>query len=230
MNHTELRDLMADKAGEFSMSSRIPPEITRRARRRLAVSAIGTGLAMTLLVAGAGVLLTQPPKKPSSPGLTSVPLTIDLVDYYDDGRHPAEDPGTQPPPSREEVDRHVACMREQGFDLPDPTRTDRGWSVIIDDPEALGFDTREWREAAFVTCRPDPPPGPGDLIFGADILSREGIEVFRSCMEAEGFQLPDPIRGSENEWRFDNSNGSLDFGSDSFHRAVFVTCWPGPGN
>jgi hypothetical protein len=47
---------------------------------------------------------------------------------------------------------HIACMREHGFDLPDPSWTGHGWSITIDDPTSIGVGTRQWKQAAFFTC------------------------------------------------------------------------------
>jgi hypothetical protein len=227
VNQSELRDLLYDKADEFSLNSRIPTHVMRRAKRRVVLSTLGTGLALVLLVLSAGTLVTQLRQQTSSPHLIRVPLAIELVDYYDDSRHQGEDARKNPIASRDEATRHAACMREQGFDLPSPTRTQHGWDFLIEDPKALGFNTRKWREAAFVTCRPDPPLGPGDLIIGAEVLSDDDIVTFRSCMKAEGLRLPLPARSGENKWRFDTSRSDLDISSDALPRAVFVTCWPG---
>lgn len=219
MNQTELRELLDEKARAFSLDERIPSEIRRRARRRVVLSRIGAGLTTAVLLLGGGVLVTQAGRSTPTPPITKVPVAIDLVDYYDDDD---DESGS----SRSELDRHVSCMREQGFDLPDPTRTDDGWSILVADPDSLGFNTPEWREAAFVDCRPSPPPGPGDLIFGFDILSQSGTDAFRSCMADEGFGLP-PARAGDNEWRFDLSDSTIDLGDEGWSRAVFVTCWPG---
>jgi hypothetical protein len=223
MNENELRDLLRDRAKEIDLSDRIPQRVAGRARRRIALSGIAAGLTSLVLLLGGGLLVTslgrfQPPRA------TEVPLAIDLTDYYQVGYH---EQGDRPDDnaSREEIEQHVACMRRAGFDLPDPTRTESGWAILVEDPEALGFETRAWREAAFVTCRPPPPPGPGDMVFGKSVMSEAEVEDFRSCMAAEGFELPAP-RLSEGMWRFDTSNGGIDFGDEAWNRAVFVTCFP----
>jgi hypothetical protein len=128
--------------------------------------------------------------------------------------------------SGDDVREHIECMREQGFELPDPTRTDEGWAVLVDDPEDMGMETRRWREAAFVTCRPSPPPGAGDLIFSNDILPTERVDEFRACMSNEGFDLPAPRLTDGNVWRFPISEAGIDIGRDDWNRAVFVTCAP----
>ncbi|MFN2590493.1 MAG: hypothetical protein ABR518_06960 [Actinomycetota bacterium] len=60
---------------------------------------------------------------------------------------------------RETVDRFIACMSDQGFDLPEPT-TDSGGGDDTDewefDLDGTGIDTStsDWNRAMFVTCSP----------------------------------------------------------------------------
>jgi hypothetical protein len=222
MDLTELRDVLQDNANRMNLAGRIPHQVKRRARRRLALAGITAFLTAAGLFAAGSLLVTFAGRAQPSPPPAKIPLAIDLADYYEDA-HQGRQARTNEEVPREEVDRHVACMRKAGFDLPDPTRTETGWSVVVEDPEALGFDTPAWREAAFVTCRPTPPPGAGDLVFGTSVMSEAGVEEFRSCMAAEGFELPAP-RLSDGMWRFETSDGGIDFGDDAWNRAVFVIC------
>ncbi|HEX3326196.1 MAG TPA: hypothetical protein VHV50_04295 [Actinomycetota bacterium] len=48
--------------------------------------------------------------------------------------------------------RHIACMRNQGFKLPDPVRVRGGWALKISDPRSIGLGSRRWKRAAFDTC------------------------------------------------------------------------------
>ena len=218
MDLNELRDVLQKNANQMDLDGRIPHQIKRRARRRLALAGTTAVLTSIGLFAAGGLLVTSSGRVQPSPPPDKIPVAIDLVDYYE--------ATTNEEVSLEDVDRHVACMRSAGFDLPDPIRTETGWSVIADDPESLGFNTPAWREAAFVTCRPAPPAGPpGDLVFGTSVMSEAGVEKFRSCMAAEGFELPTP-RLSDGVWRFETSDGGIDFGDDAWNRAVFVTCLP----
>jgi hypothetical protein len=225
MKESELRALLRDMAERYSGANAIPPDILRQARSKLLLSVAAASVSVAGVLLAGALLLQGPGHKPATQ-LTKLPLAMDLVDYYDDGHH-SDGESREEVHSREDADRHVACMRRHGFDLPDPTLTDRGWSVLVDDPRAFDTDSRAWREAAFVDCRPSPPPGPGNLIIGTELAAGKDISGFRECMRSQGFDLPIPERRG-NEWVFDTSKSGLDFGSDRLHRALFVTCWRAP--
>lgn len=57
--------------------------------------------------------------------------------------------------SKDRVDRFVACVREQGFELPEPTLNDRGEYVFDLTGTDIDMGGPEWNRAAFVTCSPD---------------------------------------------------------------------------
>jgi hypothetical protein len=62
--------------------------------------------------------------------------------------------------SRGTIDRFMACMSSQGFDLPEPTRDTSGRYDTEErefDLTGTGIDTgtREWNEAMFVACSPN---------------------------------------------------------------------------
>jgi hypothetical protein len=117
---------------------------------------------------------------------------------------------------------HIACMRAQGFDIPDPTQTSDGWSIVVDDPAAAGLGTAAWREAAFVTCAPDRPLS-GNLIFG---ISRVRLDAFLACMAGQGYDLPAPTVNQDGEFVFDLAQTDIDTDRAAWDRAVFVTCSP----
>ena len=218
MNLTELRQALKEKGDEFHMDQRLPEEVARRGKRRVGASASRAAAAVALLLVG-GLVLSQL-KPPDAADTVKVPLETTLVDYTNDGQ---DGKGRASQLPRSEVDDHVQCMRRHGFSLPDPEREGDGWKIDVD-PESLDFDSPTWREAAFVDCRPMPPPGPGDLILGVPI-PRPDIDSFSSCMRVEGFELPEPTPAPNDGWIFELSDSGIDFGSDEWNRAVFVTCW-----
>ena len=57
--------------------------------------------------------------------------------------------------SKERVDRFVACVTGQGFDLPEPTLNDDGEYVFDLTATDIDMNAPEWNRAAFVTCSPD---------------------------------------------------------------------------
>ena len=223
MKEADLRRALAEKAQEFAMTDPPPGFVVKKIRRRVVLSVLRGAVVVTVLVGGGSLAFSSGPRmEPQRP--EKLPLAIELVDdYVDDGHQ--EGSGEDAAPSRQEVQSHVECMREQGFDLPDPIRTGRGWEIQVEDSESLDWETPRWREAAFVACRPSPPPGPGDLVLGIP-LSEETIQDFERCIEGEGFDLPEPMANPEGEgWIFDLSETDVDFGDADWNRAVFVTCW-----
>jgi hypothetical protein len=220
MDERDLRNALRDHAARFEMDPAASPEILRRAGRRIAARvAIGTAIT-TLVVAAASLIAGGGLSQPRGPDVgrrgRTVPIELELVDYYKSDGNKA-DSG----PSRQEIDQHIDCMREQGFDLPAPTRTNDRWMVFVEDPQRLDIGSARWREAAFVECSPPEPPGPGDLIMPG--VPEPRIDRFRDCIRAEGFELPAPHL-EKGVWRFDMSGPGADFGDPDWRRAVFVSC------
>jgi hypothetical protein len=60
--------------------------------------------------------------------------------------------------SKERVDRFVACVNGQGFDLPEPTMNGDGEYVFDLTGTDIDMNAPEWNRAAFVTCSPDVGP------------------------------------------------------------------------
>jgi hypothetical protein len=60
--------------------------------------------------------------------------------------------------SQERVERFVACVREQGFELPEPTLNADGEYVFDLTGTNIDMSLPEWSKAAFVTCSPDDDP------------------------------------------------------------------------
>ena len=119
---------------------------------------------------------------------------------------------------------HIACMRAQGFDIPDPIRTDDGWRIEVD-PSVVDVGSQAWREAAFVTCRL-PMPASGNVILG---LSKELVDRFVACVGAQGFDLPEPTLNHDGEYVFDLTGTDIDLSSTAWNEAAFLTCSPDVG-
>jgi hypothetical protein len=60
--------------------------------------------------------------------------------------------------SQERVERFVACVSDQGFDLPEPTHNDDGEFVFDLTETNIDMSDPAWNRAAFVTCSPDIQP------------------------------------------------------------------------
>jgi len=60
--------------------------------------------------------------------------------------------------SKERVDRFVACVSAEGFDLPEPTLNDDGEYVFDLTETDIDMSLSDWSRAAFVTCSPDIAP------------------------------------------------------------------------
>jgi hypothetical protein len=222
MNEDDLRELLHERGRDFAPDARISARLLRAAKRRIvARMATVTAIVSVAALAGTGLALEWRTATTQDVQDEAVLVDIDLADYYEGEEGPEEIP------SREEVDRHVDCMRAQGFDLPDPQRTRDGWGILVDDPERYDMESPRWREAAFVTCAP-PAPGPGDLFMPGFPQAR--IEAFRDCVNGQGFQLPEPTQTDTGGWRFDTSSGAFDFNDIRWKRALFVTCYLGPEN
>src|SRR5947199_8615902 len=129
----ELRELFEDRADQFYMDRSMPRNIARRARRRgiraiavVAVLALAAGSASVaaLRVHGRGGP-TRASAHPPGTGHTEKTV-LKLVDYAPaDGQDSPDDPSFE-----SAFQQHVQCMRDHGFDVPDPTKTDNGWSII----------------------------------------------------------------------------------------------------
>jgi hypothetical protein len=119
---------------------------------------------MAAAVAAAVVLLG--PQEPAGPGshiATGAPpgtgspgdtVTIALVGYA----APVE--RAVPKTLRD----HLSCMRDHGYDIPDPEWTGHGWLLTIKQAKGLGVGTAAWKKTAFITCaltRPGAQQAPG---------------------------------------------------------------------
>lgn len=141
MNETDLRAMLASEADRFQPDpawltdvSR-PPQIPRQ-------TLIGVAVGVAAVLIGTMVYFTD--RAPTVPrmGPTVQPVYIRLAGYV-------SNKGASVPA---DLQRHIDCMRDQGFDLPQPRRVANGWELKIDDPEALGLGSARWKRAAFDTC------------------------------------------------------------------------------
>jgi hypothetical protein len=132
----------------------------------------------------------------------------------------------------------VECMRDEGVDVPDPTRDADGNLVINGNGIAVGGDgygtstndgeddgdepsiTPEEMDAAEEVCGPPPGFGPGD-ISDEDLQAMQDAALeFAQCMRDEGIEdFPDPDfsdmgPGGEPQSRSSDDNGGRGGGSD----------------
>jgi hypothetical protein len=129
------------------------------------------------------------------------------------GDDSGEQAQTDEPDGEEELLDWVECMRDEGIDIPDPTRDADGNLVIEgpgirigggesdgstsrspdeDDDDEPAFDPEEM-DAAMETCGEPPALGPGD-ISEEDRQAQEAAALeFAECMRDEGIEdFPDP--------------------------------------
>jgi hypothetical protein len=213
----EVRRALRHRADGFEMPPEPPERIADAIGRRRTRNGVLAGLAATGIAAivAASIVATQLPRSGSPGGQVADGGSVSYVLLGTTATT-----GQTAAPSW--LTDHIACMRAQGFDIPDPTETPDGWSIVVDDPEAFGFGTPAWREAAFVTCAIDRPLS-GNLILG---LSKDRVDAFVACMTGQGYDLPVPTTNDQGEYVFDLTETDIDTGQASWDRAAFVTCSP----
>ena len=207
----ELRDHFERTASGFLPDRSLPPAVIRRGRRRV----LRAWSAIVLVAVVASPLAVATARHGAAPpGGT----TVNLVAYVDSSGASSERDGTG-------LHQYIDCMRGQGYDLPDPTETADGWTILVS-PGSIDRSDPAWREAAFVTCAIDKfesrPPG-GDLILG---LGAEKVAQFVSCMRTQGYDLPAPAQGPDGQYRWPLDELETSTGSDAWRQAAFVTCSP----
>jgi hypothetical protein len=212
----EVRRTLRHRAEGFDMPPGPPQRIVDAIDRRRTRNGVFAGLAATGIVAivAASIFAAQLPRSGGSPPVVADggSMSYVLVGTTATGQTAAPSWLTD----------HIACMRAQGFAIPDPTQTPNGWSIVVDDPEAVGFGTTAWREAAFVTCAIDRPLS-GNLILG---LSKDRVDAFVTCMAGQGFDLSAPTLNDQGAYVFDLTKTDIDTGRADWDRAAFVTCSP----
>lgn len=218
-SEADVREMLERRANAFSMDPDPPKTMATQARRRtsrnLGVAAgalMSIGILVALLVGAVGALRTPVGSVSSSSG-----THVKLVSYF----LPDTSDGASGAIADSELSDHIACMRAEGFDIPDPVRTGDGWSITVD-PSVVDVGSQAWREAAFVTCRL-PIPASGNFILG---LPRERVDRFVECVAAQGFDLPEPTLNHDGEYVFDLTETDIDMSSTAWNEAAFVTCSP----
>ncbi|HEX9312136.1 MAG TPA: hypothetical protein VGA30_04835 [Actinomycetota bacterium] len=229
MTEDEVRAMLESKAQEFRMPALLPGRVRVGARRRMSVRA---AVAVTAVVGTAAAVLTlggwgkAGPADRQAQGKTPAARTdlLKLVDRAVPVSHQGDTQGDTPV-TKEQLRGYVACMWAQGFDLPDPTYAKGRWTIQVA-PADINLDSKRWREAALVTCRPPgTPPISGDLVLGR--RSRSEVQAFTTCMRRHGFPLPDPVWNGDSAV-FDLKGTAIDVDSTAGREAVFVTCAPAP--
>jgi hypothetical protein len=139
MNERDLRTMLTNEAAGFHpdpawlVGVRRPPRFTRN---------LIAGFGIAALVVAAALYGLNNDRSALQPRSSARPVYIRLAGYE------AKPGGVVPGALR----RHVACMRNQGFELPDPVRVRHGWALKIDDPRSIELGSRRWKRAAFDTC------------------------------------------------------------------------------
>jgi hypothetical protein len=141
MNETDLRAMLRAEADRFQRDQAWLADLgkTRRAKSRRNLASI---VALAALVITSLLYTVSMEESPLTPEAQAHPIYIRLAGYQ-------ADKGASMPA---DLRLHLNCMRDHGFDLPDPSRTGGGWVLKINDPESLGLETNRWKHAAFGTC------------------------------------------------------------------------------
>jgi hypothetical protein len=246
LSEADLREMLERRASAFHPDPRPSERTLGRGRRRKARNVVLASVSALVVIALAGLSVTADPGSDrvidsagGDPASGAPPPAygggaLRLVDYA--VRVPPADgeqghPETGPTTTLHDIRRHARCMRSQGFEVPRPTKQPGGgWSVIVHPDKArdLSFSSREFRVAWFVTCGPLGGPLSGDLVIGGP---RPKVDRFLSCMERQGFRLPEPVRDrsghyDSDHWQFDLTRTSIDTSTSAWNRAMFVTCSP----
>jgi hypothetical protein len=235
LSEDDVREMLRRRASAFGIAPAPSDGTLRRARRRKVKNLVLASAGALTVVALAGLSVTLQPG--SDRALDSEPAAdgqLRLVDYAIRApvpEHEDSHPTTGPEITLGDLNRHQKCMQAQGFDVPKPARhPGGGWSVILHRARArdLGFGSREFRQAWFVTCGPLGGPLSGDLIVGGP---RPKIDRFVSCMSGAGFSLPEPKKDTSGHydndaWQFDLTRTSIDTSTPAWNQAMFVTCAP----
>jgi hypothetical protein len=213
----DLRELFQTSAGRFEMDGTMPAGVRRRARGR-AVRTLSAVVAVAVVAATASLLSlgrTPSTARHSPPGHAPV---VKLVSYIDDSTD-ADGSALQ---------QVAQCMRDQGFDVPDPVRTGDGWQIEVP-ADSIDRSSPAWQEAAFVTCNLSKfvsRPLTGDLILGN--RTPDQIAGFLACMKGQGFDLPEPTQRADGQYVYDLQTTPIDTSNDAWNRAMLVTCaFPG---
>ena len=117
---------------------------------------------------------------------------------------------------------YAECMREHGFDWPDPVLTEQGWDIRT--PEGIDPDSNEFEVAqeecdrVYRAALPDVDVSPEDRARLENEM--EQMLVFAACMRDQGIDFPDP---QFEEDGISGPAGPMDGDWDSFEKAR-TTC------
>lgn len=186
----------------------LPPiedDAPRRRRPWRSARLLAAGVAVVVLVGGLALNLAG--------GDDDDPDAVASLDGSDgsgadDGSSGSDDDGQ--PSDREVQDamlEYAQCMREHGVDMPDPEFSEDGGGVITRQEAGRGSGAtggpgdEEW-EAAQEACGSImedvrgsvTPPSPEELAEMQDKLV-----AMAECMRARGYDMPDPVVGSEGQ-------------------------------
>ena len=212
----ELRALFGRNASEFDMDPTQHARAVRKAKRRMLRVTTGIVAAAVALTAVSLISLRS-----DQGTTTSRAPVLKLVDYAP----PDSEDSPDDPQFQAAFQQHVECMRGQGFDIPDPVKTEHGWEILMS-PGSVDFSDPRWREAALVTCSLEKftnRPLTGDLVMG---FSEAKINEFIACMHTQGYDLPEPSIGEDGQYRWSLQGLGIDTRTDEWNRAVFLACSP----
>ena len=147
MDENDLRAALRDYAASYRPTGRPPDRPanaprTRNRRALVAVPAVAAAAAAAVVI-GTQVGSDGPTGSSVSSGMPGNPVIIELAGYA------APKVGHIIPTS---LQRHLSCMREHGYPLPDPTWTGHGWLLTVTEGRALDIGGEDWKQTAFVTC------------------------------------------------------------------------------
>jgi hypothetical protein len=223
MNEKELRTMLQRKADAFVPRRRPAAELTRKARVRAARSIIA-GFAVVVIAIPLAQLAQgrlSPPDETAYAALVvekrALAKRAEPAEHHPDKtrEHPHKTRGETI--TREDLENHANCMRRYGVDLPAPTKTGDGWTILMDrDPEERW---PRWREAVFVHCRL--LDASDDLVLGG--RSKAEVTELIACVRAEGLRLPEP-QSSSAGFVFDLDAVDPPWGTKRWYQAIFVTC------
>jgi hypothetical protein len=138
MNEGDLRTMLTNEAAKFHPDPAWLAGAHRRPRFTRNFTAV---VGIAAIVVAAALYGLNADRTALQPRSSANPVYIRLAGYEANS-------GGLPGALR----RHIACMRNHGFNLPDPVRVGHGWALKITDPQSIGLGSRRWKRTAFDTC------------------------------------------------------------------------------
>lgn len=214
MIESKLSEMLAAKAGGFSLPPLLPERVLRRTRARRARQAGALALLTVALSAATATALRVPSDQRAFAAFT----------FVDQKRASADEDGTPPPSHRHDgtgapltlsrLLQHVQCMRAHGVNVLDPQRTADGWTIPVSEPPFR--NERAFRNALFVDCRLENVTE--NLVLGG--RSQAYIEKLMACTKTRGFILPPPTKDASGQFQFDLDKATPTWGSDAWSRRL----------